>query len=354
MIFVSCAAVSWMLGIAAYRLLLGCGIIDRPNQRSSHTRPTVRGGGIAIVTTVTAAAIWLLSRSHDGTVATAILCTVALAVISFVDDLRSIRARIRFGCHLLAALVVLVSFGSHRATTDFLDGAGIIAPLTATACGAVWVVGYTNGFNFMDGINGIAAGQAAITGIGMALLTGLSLDDFSATPVLLSVAIAGAALGFLPHNFPNARMFMGDAGSAPLGFLLAVLVIWQTNLAGLGLLIPLVLLHANFVLDTGITLLRRVARGERWHQAHREHFYQRLIRAGKSHAFVTGWYLALQGLVLGLMLVYLQSNGALRLVLAAGVLLIWGAFFCYCEVVFRKESSVRTREVKSPVSAVMS
>jgi hypothetical protein len=175
----------------------------------------------------------------------------------------------------------------------------------------------------------------------MALLAGVASGDFTSPPVLLSFALAGAALGFLPHNFPNARMFMGDVGSAPLGFLLGVLVVWLANSAGAWLIIPLALLHANFVLDTAITLIRRIGRGDQWYQAHREHFYQRLVRSGKSHAFVTGWELGLQGLVLALMLLYLQAGVPVRVVLIGVVILIWLGFFVICEISFRRAAGLR-------------
>jgi UDP-N-acetylmuramyl pentapeptide phosphotransferase/UDP-N-acetylglucosamine-1-phosphate transferase len=181
----------------------------------------------------------------------------------------------------------------------------------------------------------------------MALLAGLALGDFSCTPVLLGLATAGAALGFLPYNFPKARMFMGDVGSAPLGFLLGYLVIWLANSAGAWLFIPLALLHANFVFDTLITLVRRVARGDKWHQAHREHFYQRLVRSGKSHAFVTGWEMGLQGLVLGLMVVYLHAGESLRAALIGVVILLWLGFFAYCEIAFHRHNREQAERVKT-------
>lgn len=336
------AAACWLLGIPVNRLLLRWQIIDLPNQRSSHTRPTVRGGGIAIVATVVGVSIWLICRFGSRPLLMVGLFTLALAVVSLVDDLKSIRVGIRFGCQLLAAVIVLVALGISSITVGFSPGGGLLVPVVASGVfGCLWIVGYTNAFNFMDGINGIAAGQAAVTGVGMAMLTALTMGEFSLPPVLLSFAIAGAALGFLPHNFPRARMFMGDVGSAPLGFMLGVLVIWLAKSAGWWLLVPLFLVHANFVLDTAITLLRRVARGEQWYQAHREHFYQRLVRSGRSHTFVTGWELGLQGLVLGLMLLYLQASVPMRVGLIVVVILIWLTFFVFCEVSFRRTSTLR-------------
>jgi UDP-N-acetylmuramyl pentapeptide phosphotransferase/UDP-N-acetylglucosamine-1-phosphate transferase len=336
------AAISWLLGVGVHRLLLRWQIIDAPNSRSSHTRPTVRGGGIAIIVTLLVAGGWLLSRSDRQPLLMVGLCIFALAVISFIDDLKSIRVVIRLGCHFLAAVVVLITLGVSGMIVDLSPDAGLLLPAVMSGVlGCLWVVGYTNAFNFMDGINGMAVCQAAITGLGMALLAGLASGNLTSPPVLLSFALAGAALGFLPHNFPNARMFMGDVGSAPLGFLLGVLVLWLARSVGGWLLIPLALLHANFVLDATITLVRRVARGEKWHQAHREHFYQRLVRSGKSHAFVTGWELGLQLIVLALMVLYLQASGPVRVVLIGVVILIWLAFFAYSEVSFRRAVGFR-------------
>jgi UDP-N-acetylmuramyl pentapeptide phosphotransferase/UDP-N-acetylglucosamine-1-phosphate transferase len=295
------------------------------------------------------------SRSEVGLVLVSL--AVGLAALSFWDDLRPLPASVRFGGHALATLGILYALGWPRFSLELAahSGAGWSALVSGLLL-FLWLAGYTNAFNFMDGINGLAAGQAAITGLGMALLCSLASSQPSAplasdlwpltsiprplssaaTPVLLSLVIAGAALGFLPHNFPKARMFMGDVGSAPLGFLLASLVIWIARDQGWWLLIPLGLLHVNFVLDTGITLARRILRGERWHEAHREHFYQRLIRSGKSHAFVTGWEMALQGVVLGLVLLYLKAGVLVRVGLVGIVILIWLAFFAYCEREFQR------------------
>jgi UDP-N-acetylmuramyl pentapeptide phosphotransferase/UDP-N-acetylglucosamine-1-phosphate transferase len=313
---------------------------------------------VAIIATLSAAVLWLSYRSETRVLLVVGLCTLALAVISFFDDLKSIRVAVRLSCHFLAAVVAMLALGISSATIGFSPEGGVLVPAIAIGVlWCLWIIGYTNAFNFMDGINGIATGQAAITGLGMALLAGSAVGDFGMSPVLLSFAIAGAALGFLPYNFPAARMFMGDVGSAPLGFLLGVLVVWLAKTVGAWLLIPLALLHANFVLDTAITLVRRVARGDQWHQSHREHFYQRLIRSGKSHSFVTGWELGLQTFVLGLMLLYPRASVPMRVLLIAVVILIWLSFFTFCEVSFRKHNgnteleSSRTPNDGLPVKA---
>jgi len=324
-------------------------IIDRPNHRSSHTRPTARGGGIAIMLVILLEGMALGWRSEMALVLMGL--SLGLAALSFWYDLAPLPSSIRFGGHVLVALGFLQVLGWPQITIDLTGQPTVTLPVFLNGLVLfLWLAGYTNAFNFMDGINGIAAGQAIITGIGMAVLSLLATLPHPATsigaeplpasanclPELLGFCLAGAALGFLPHNFPRARMFMGDVGSAPLGFLLAVLALWLARDHGWWLLPPLVLLHANFILDTAITLGRRVLRGEKWHEAHREHFYRRLVRSGKSHSFVTGWEMALQVVVLGLMVVYLRSSTPVRMGLIGFVLLIWLAFFAYCERSFRR------------------
>jgi UDP-N-acetylmuramyl pentapeptide phosphotransferase/UDP-N-acetylglucosamine-1-phosphate transferase len=325
------AAASYLLAFPVAKILARLGAMDKPNARSSHSTPVVRGGGIAMAggTILLVCFGWPLQWD----VAPAVLAAaLVIGGVSFCDDIKTVGAALRFGVHSVAAVTALVALKASGLPA-FMDPVALPWPATAFAWGLafIWIVGYANAFNFMDGINGLAAGQAILTGFGTALLGGLALHSYNCTPVLWSVAIASAALGFLPHNYPQARIFMGDSGSVPLGFLLAVLTLWLPMIAGPWLLVPLALLHANFVLDTGITLFRRVVKGERWYEPHREHFYQRLIRSGKSHSFVTGLEMALQGLVLGLLVLYLHASTPIRIWLIASVVLLWLLFFTYCE-----------------------
>ena len=334
-LFFSAALISWMVGFPVRQLLVWCNIIDQPNARSSHTEPVARGGGLGILLAIAVVALavvpvepWLAAWLGAG---------IGVGVISFLDDLRPQPAWLRFGCHVGGALLFAAVAGWPEVKVSFADDGGVTA--TGVAGAAVVVIalaGYTNAFNFMDGINGLAAGQAALTGAGMAIITGLAAGEWASPPVLLCWAVSGAAAGFLPHNFPRARMFMGDVSSAPLGLMLAALAVWLAAVHGPWLLLPLALLHANFLLDTAITLARRVARGDRWFEAHHEHFYQRLIRAGKSHVLVTGSELALQLAALGLMAAYVLLEPAVRPWLAAAVVAMWLGFFCYAERTFRR------------------
>lgn len=331
---------SFCLGWPGYFALRRCGVVDKPNARSSHSEPTVRGGGVAIILVILGAIGAHAAATSACATALAIIAVavLVLAVVSFIDDLRSLRAVVRFGAHAAAAGAVLIF-------TDYPDfsAVGSVAaflPALWAVVGFLWIAGYTNAFNFMDGINGIAAGQATVTGLATAALALIAGLPPSHPAVWLAAAVAGSAAGFLPHNFPRARMFMGDVSSAPLGFLLAALGWWLASDTAWWMLVPVGLLHANFVLDTGITLIRRMLRGERWHQPHREHFYQRLIRAGRGHAEVTGQEMGLQLLAaIGVLLAVKSGDRSWLGVATVGIVTVWIVFFLRAERIFRRASA---------------
>jgi len=208
-----------------------------------------------------------------------------------------------------------------------------------TLIGGLWIAGYTNAFNFMDGINGIAGLQALTTGVGTALIA----HELGATShselIVVALAIAGAALGFLPQNFPRAKVFMGDVSSATLGFMLAALAFALAAATSPWVLFWVGLLHANFVLDTGITLVRRALRGERLSQAHREHFYQRLVRAGRSHVFVSSVEAGLQVVAITAVVLATRSPVGIKLLVAASVVVLWLGFFGFAEREFRRSTA---------------
>ncbi|MHB8524268.1 MAG: MraY family glycosyltransferase [Limisphaerales bacterium] len=232
-LFLLSAFVSFGLGVPTRNLLVHANVIDHPNERSSHNEPTARGGGLAIIFTILAGCMVLIWRQRDAGLIALIVGATMLAVVSWFDDRKSLSTLVRFGCHGIAAFLVLYALDWPTLRLALQPGAGIWLPsLAGLGLLFLWLTGYTNAFNFMDGINGIAAGQAALTGIGTALIVGLATGNWDGPVVLLSLAVSGAALGFLPHNFPRARMFMGDVGSAPLGFLLASLVLWAAVQGG--------------------------------------------------------------------------------------------------------------------------
>jgi UDP-N-acetylmuramyl pentapeptide phosphotransferase/UDP-N-acetylglucosamine-1-phosphate transferase len=237
--------------------------MDHPNHRSLHEQPMPRTGGIGIMLGVACgwAALW------PAALMPVLGLALALAGLSLLDDARGLSAGLRLGLQIAAA-------ASFIALRPSLPGGfwGAAAALLAV----VWM---TNLFNFMDGANGLAGGMA-LFGFGFyALAAGLG-----GAPALAAAAlcVAAAAAGFLWFNFDPARIFMGDAGSIPLGFLAAALGLagWQDGVWPLGF--P-VLVFSPFIVDASVTLLKRLSRGEKVWQAHREHYYQRLVRMGLGH-----------------------------------------------------------------------
>ncbi len=339
--FAIAACLAWASGFAVRGFLLSRGIMDRPGERSSHHEPTLRGGGIGIMAVVFAGGIWLDWTSGGVRWAGVMTAGLFLAIVSFWDDIRSVGVGWRFACHAIAACAALASLGWPLWVLAPSDDLSLVLPFgVSIVAGFLWVAGYTNAFNFMDGVNGLAGLQATITGLGTGLLGGLASGHWDAACIQFAWIVGGAAAGFLPHNFPRARMFMGDVGSAPLGFLLAVLALWTARDCGAWLLIPLLLLHLNFVSDTGITLVRRVGRGEVWFRPHREHFYQRLLRSGRSHTSVTLWEVTLQLVVLVLLVLYVYVGPLLRGVIIAAAFGLWSAFFLGCERAFRRADNL--------------
>lgn len=263
--------VSAALGPLALWLLRRRGLLDRPNARSSHEVPTPRGGGTApAIACLVAVGLASSLGSSDRAV---LACTAAaLGILGFVDDVRGVPAlrRLAIQCATVVVAAVWLLDGVEGSTSwRLVVGAGLV----------LWVVGYVNAFNFMDGINGIATVQVVVAGLAWHVVG--RIEDVPALTVGGTVA-AAAALGFLPFNFPRARMFLGDVGSYFLGGWLAVVAFLgvREGVALEAVVAPL----GVFLVDTATTLVQRVRRGERWYEAHRDHVYQRLTRLGWSHA----------------------------------------------------------------------
>jgi Fuc2NAc and GlcNAc transferase len=271
-------------------------VLDIPNQRSSHQSPVPRGGGLAIAVVVLLVIALGMPPEMSPTQTLALINgSVLIAGVSFLDDLRSLSNRLRLLVQLSAAVVSVLAFGpwSRIAIT-----AGTTLTLN-TALGAtlaiLWIAGLTNAYNFMDGIDLIASGQAIAAGLGWAALG--SLADSRALS-LAGTSIAFSAAAFAVHNRPPARIFMGDVGSAFLGYLLASMTLLGLNRT------PLlgtcgILLVWPFVFDTSFTFLRRLIRGEAVFRAHRSHLYQRLVITGMSHAGVSLLYFVLASVGVG-------------------------------------------------------
>lgn len=287
-------------------------LMDVPSARSSHSAPTPKSGGLAIVLAflVGSLAIYFLARYariEDRHYWGFLLCGVLLALISFVDDVTQKSFVAKLATQLLCMLVML---GTGVVISRlWIPFSGEVAlPWAGYALTALWLVGLTNAYNFMDGLDGLAGGVALITAL---FLCGIALHERSWFVYLTSWALIGAVGGFLVFNFPVARIFMGDVGSAFLGFSFAALAVIgsQFDLGHMSFyVVPLLLFH--FIFDTFLTFLRRLVRGEPVHLAHRTHLYQLLNRTGFSHVQVSAYHYAVsvaQG-VGALVLVNLHSS----------------------------------------------
>lgn len=280
------ASVFWLRGN-----LIDWGVVDRPNSRSLHTTPTPRGGGLAIAGCVLISLCALAFFGHDLWVAMRgyVVCSALMAAIGWADDRRSLSAMIRLPLQIVVAVL-------------FLWVHGFTAPALA-AIYVIWIVGLTNAFNFMDGMDGLAASQALVAAAFW--FVAAWLQDLPLVAAIGLLVAVGAA-GFLPHNWPPARLFLGDVGSYFLGFSLAALPLLAARASGApGPWIAAgALMIAPFLADSTLTFFRRLLARENVFQAHRTHIYQRLAANGVSASRVTSAYMLLAALggIVGLML----------------------------------------------------
>ncbi|MGE0190232.1 MAG: glycosyltransferase family 4 protein [Steroidobacteraceae bacterium] len=297
------------LGIAATLMLISAKghlrILDHPNERSLHSQPIPRTGGLSICIGIIGGVIAIVVSFGLRTEVTWIMCAMLIvAAISFIDDRVNVPVRIRLFVHLLAGSLLLASGISNP---SLWPGAEI-----TLSVGLIWLFGLsymvwmTNLYNFMDGMDGFAGGMA-VFGFGtLGLLGHLAGDDYYAA---VCWVIASASAGFLVWNFPPARIFMGDTGSSALGLLAAALSLWADR-DGLFPLWLALLVFAPFVVDATLTLARRTLKGERIWEAHRSHYYQRLVQAGWSHRRTVLWEYGLMLLCsLGALLAFNSSTG---------------------------------------------
>lgn len=259
------ALIAWIAIAILRRSAWTAHLADHPNERSLHTTPTPRIGGIGILIGVAPFGLYL---AH-GSLAILLATALALAAISLADDLRNLPVAARLLAHGLAASIAMLAIaGWPSQPTGWL----------AWSVAALAIAWSANLYNFMDGSDGLAGGMAAIGFGAYAIAACFSGDTILA---LLSLAIASASAGFLGHNFPPARVFMGDAGSIPLGFLAASFGILGIESGAWTYAFPL-LVFSPFVVDATVTLARRLANREPVWKAHRSHYYQRLVLGGWS------------------------------------------------------------------------
>jgi len=289
LIFFVSLAISWLLVGGVRRLAVRVGVLDVPNERSSHLVPTPRGGGIVIVL-MTIAAAMLNAKSSGGfgtSVLTWFLGGGLIAAIGFIDDRRGLDARVRLFAQFVSAAILLVAFGGPPdvpvgAGTVSLGAGGWLIAVPAV----VWSV---NLFNFMDGVDGLAASQAIfVFGGAIAVAHGGGMQG----QTLPFLVLAAASAGFLVWNYAPAKIFMGDVGSGFLGYAVAVGAL-ATSGTGAVTVWTWLVLDAAFIADATTTLAARLVSGRQLFQAHRLHAYQRLARRFGSHRAVTALYAAI-------------------------------------------------------------
>jgi len=261
------AAIAWVAIRALARSPLAARLADVPNERSLHGIPTPRIGGLGVMAGALPFA-WAFATPE---LAVILGAAMFLCALSFVDDLRSLPIEVRLAGHLVAAAIIVLATqeGGEPVGANLVENMGAVLAI-------VWM---TNLFNFMDGSDGLAGGMAAIGFAALAIAAGTSGHLALAA---IAATLASASTGFLAHNFPPARVFMGDAGSVPLGFLAGALGFAGWKNGAWPLFFPIGV-FAPFIADASITLVRRILGREPFWKAHRSHGYQRLVMAGWSH-----------------------------------------------------------------------
>ncbi len=302
------------------RTRFGKVFLDFPKARGLHAAPVARVGGIAIF-----ASVWLLAglwMQRDLVAGIAALSLMLLAV-SLADDLRPLSALLRLLVHAGAAILVVLlwvkSFGLMPGRPGVMIG-WVVSPLGAMLI-VLAIIWMTNLYNFMDGADGLAGGMSLI-GFGSYAVALSMLPNADLSMGLLVTAIAGAAGGFLLFNFPPAKVFMGDAGAIPLGFLAITLGI-HGNLLGLWPWWFAILVFSPFIVDATATLLRRTCQAKKPWIAHRDHYYQRLILSGWSHRKTAIAFYVLMVAVAGSALGAMQSPFAPAILAGVVITYAW-------------------------------
>lgn len=293
-------------------------LLDAPSERSSHSTPTPRGGGLMIVLLVTGAGLWSVVEAGFPRGLIYVLCGIIIAWLGWHDDLHSLSPRLRFSVQSLIALISILSLGYFKSVTIPLFG-----ELQLGAVGFIitflWIVGLTNAYNFMDGIDGMAGGVAFAGGIGWMLLSVNMENTFA---FWIGLAVSASSLGFLFHNWSPAKIFMGDVASTFLGYTFAVLPLLSADEGGDALMLGTLLMW-TFIMDAGVTFIQRLIRRENVLAAHRSHLYQRLVAGGYTHANISFMFMVFTFVAVRLTLAWSQGAVIAPILIILGLPGIW-------------------------------
>ena len=304
-------AVLAALSAAVVRAMIGVGVMDVPDARKAHARPIPKSGGVGVVAAFLAGIVLLyafaeFSRLADGYFRGVILASTAIAVVALLDDVRTWPFTVKLAAQVAAALVAVGS-GLVIGTVNVPLMGPVALGWLGVPLTVAWILFATNAMNFIDGLNGLAAGVSALAA---AILAGIAAAHGGWFVYFACLLLVSGLVGFLPFNFPRARIFMGDVGSQFCGFVLAVLAVAAGRFQGVELsvlLVPMLLFGVLF--DVAFTLVRRLLAGDRVTEGHRGHLYQLAHRAGVGAAAVTlvHWGFVLWGGVCAA--VFLDAHG---------------------------------------------
>jgi UDP-N-acetylmuramyl pentapeptide phosphotransferase/UDP-N-acetylglucosamine-1-phosphate transferase len=317
-VFILLIILSYISVIYIRRLALRHQILALPNERSSHSIPMPRGGGLAIVILVLGTSLWVANQVEVNRSLVYISLGAILALVGWRDDVFSLSPNYRFLVQGLVATISILVLGYFRVVRIPLLG-----EIDLGAIGIVitflWIIGMINAYNFMDGIDGMAGGVAVIAGLGWMTLSSNVHNPFV---FWVALSLAAASLGFLVHNWPPAKIFMGDVASTFIGYSFAVLPLLSADQTGDALTVGTLLMW-TVIMDTFVTFLRRLINGENVFSGHRSHLFQQLVLGGYKHGTISSLYIFLT--FLGVLLTYEWSHGdqVAPFLIFLGLPLIW-------------------------------
>jgi len=307
-------------------------LIDIPNERSSHSLPTPRGGGLSITLSILISTVWLhYSQLISFNTAMALFGGGSLvAIVGWLDDHRDLAIVWRAMSYTIAAVWAVYCLGGLNTITlgqylIALDSIGILI----IVLGLVWV---TNLYNFMDGTDAFAAIQAICTGVMSGILF---LSSGVQGLAILCFVIALATSGFLYWNWPPAKIFMGDVGSCLIGFSFGLLALLGEKNGTLPILVWFILL-ALFICDATFTLFMRIMKKEKWYSAHRSHAYQRLVQMGISHARLAIYLLLINVTILWPMAYFAYHWKNISLLILAAIILLMGILWISIQLRYKQ------------------
>ena len=299
-------------------------IMDYPSERSSHSIPMPLGGGLAIVIPVLATSAWMANEIDWKRSLIYIVSGSIIAWMGWRDDVRSLPAGFRLLVQALVAVISMWGMGYFKVITLQPSGQlplGVFGVIITF----LWIVGLTNAFNFVDGIDGMAGGVAFSAGLGWMWLAVNLRNPFA---FWVALAIAASSLGFLGHNWSPAKIFMGDVASTFLGYSFAVLSLITADQRGDAVLISTLLMW-TVIMDAGVTFIGRLIRRENVFSHHRSHLFQRLVISGYKHSTISSLYIVLTLLAAYLSRIWLKGSVLAPLLIFAGLLLIWSLLNIY-------------------------